>query len=233
MAENPLFGIGFPAPTVTAREIDTLPSRLAQARGVQLAAVQKANAKIDALLEPARQGADNAVGALLEPVEQILTVAGTHAAQAVQTGQLATVKALQQPLVQALKYGYVNQGTPILSPTGRKTKRRKGTVAARAVTDGVSLPPLPPVVSSPPLAPPVAATGKTATSYTIWFNCADRQVVAIPNYSPGGAWDGFRPPAPWAGGFGVTFAVGEILPYLKQYGEGMFKQACPHYIPPG
>lgn len=218
MGDNSLFGMGFPGPQVTAQEIDSLPSRLAQAKGVQQAAVQKAQAKIDSLLEPARQAADNAVGALLEPVEQILTVAGHSAAQAVQTGQLATVRALQQPLVQALKYGYVNQGTPVLSPTGKKTRsRRKAAV-------GVDLPPPP-----PPSPPP----GPVPTSYTIWFNCVTKDVAAVPNFTPDGSWGGWRPPFPWSGGYGFTAGESQLLPYLKQWGEGMFEKSCPNYIPPG
>lgn len=212
-AENPLFEMGFPAPTVTAQEIDTLPSRLAQARGVQMAASQKASAAIDTLLEPARQSADNAVGALLEPVETVLTDAGHGAAQAVQRGQLATVQALQHPLVQALGYGYVNQGTPVLSPTGRKTRRKKS--GNGAILD--QLPPPPP--------PPNPAPAPVVTEYGVLVNCATKQIVAVPGLP--GEWiqPGWKPPPNWVVAAYIQMLPDAVPPWLSSYGKQLYDAA--------
>ena len=212
-AENPLFEMGFPAPTISAQEIDTLPSRLAQSRGVQMAATQKANAVIDALLEPARQGADSAVGAMLEPVEGVLTVAGHVAAQAVQRGQSATVKALQQPLVQALQYGYINQGTPVLSPTGRKTRRKKN--GAGIVQDQIG-------TASPPQNP---AQPPVPVEYGVLIDCGTKQIVAVPGLP--GEWidPNFRVPGGWIVVAYIQMLPDAVPPWLGQYGQQLFDAA--------
>lgn len=212
MADNPLFGLGFPGPTVTAQEIDSLPSRIAQSRGAMLGAQQRASGVIDSQLEPIRRVADNAVGTVLEPVEMALSHAGQTAAAAVVAGQVATVKALQQPLTTAVKYGYASQGTPILSQTGKKTKPKKSTTAAQAA------PPAPVDVSR---------------TWTIFFQCLSRQVAALDDGQLTGQYVGWRPPPPWGGGDGFQGTQAQLTAYLQQYGQQMFANACPHYVPPG
>lgn len=213
MADNPLFEMGFPGPTVTAREIDTLPSRLAQAKGVQQAAVTKVNAAIDAQLEPSRQVADNAVGTLLEPVETALTEAGHVAAQAVQTGQLATVRALQQPLVQALKYGYINQGTPVISPTGKKSRSKKGGNGAVQA----------PVGTSPP--PPSPTTQPQPILYGVLLDCARRQIAAVPGKP--GAWTdpSFQVPPGWLVYEYVQMLPADVPQWMSSYGQQLLDAA--------
>lgn len=212
MADNPLFGLGFPGPTVTAQEIDSLPSRIAQSRGAMLGAQQRASGVIDSQLEPIRRVADNAVGTVLEPVEMALSHAGQTAAAAVVAGQVATVKALQQPLTSAVKYGYASQGTPILSPTGKKSKPKKSTTTAQAA------PPAPVDVSR---------------TWTIFFQCLSRQVAALDDGQLTGQYVGWRPPPPWGGGDGFQGTQAQLTAYLQQYGQQMFANACPHYVPPG
>lgn len=234
MADNPLFGLGFPGPTVTAQEIDSLPSRIAQSRGAMLGAQQRASGVIDSQLEPIRRVADNAVGTVLEPVEMALSHAGQTAAAAVVAGQVATVKALQQPLTTAVKYGYASQGTPILSPTGKKTKPKKPTTAAQAapsVPVGAAQTATPAPVGAAQAAPP--APVDVSRTWTIFFQCLSRQVAALDDGQLTGQYVGWRPPPPWGGGDGFQGTQAQLTAYLQQYGQQMFANACPHYVPPG
>ena len=218
-SDNPLFGMGFPGPQVSAREIDSLPSRLAQARGVQQAATTKANAAIDTLLEPARQTADGAVGRLLEPVEQILTEAGQTAAHAVSTGQVATVKALQQPLVQALKYGYVNQGTPVLSPTGKKTRGKRAAAAAAAA----AAPALP---AAPP--PP-----EQRREYTVLANCQSAELVLVPGVQSDWIAAGWIIPAGWTKLTETLLLPSQAQAWLQANAFALGTSKCGLVLPPG
>lgn len=210
---NPLFDTGFPGPAPAATEIDTLPSRIAQAAGVRDAAVKRGQALAEQVLAGPESVAGDTVDMMLTPLSNTLSDAGTTAAHAVATGQLGTVKALQAPLSAAVQLGYVSKGTPLLSPAGQTRKKKNGRAAAAPFTLANAAPPVPSEVSQ---------------TWTIFFHCTAGDVAAIPDGALTGPYVGWRPPSPWAGGYGFTGTHNQLLQYLQKFGLQMFTSTCPN-----
>jgi hypothetical protein len=211
-----LFDVGFPGPSPTAQEIDSLPSRLAQAQGVKLAATQRLSGLASAAVEPAAGAADATVEALVAPAEAVLSGAQATAQGTLLQAQNAAVQALQAPLKAAAPLGYKSAGTPLIMPP--KPKRKRG---------GISLP-----VASPPPPPPPATIVSGSVTWTIWFNCSTREVAAMDDGQLKGPYTGFHPPAPWAGGYGFVGTQPQLIAYLGEFGSQMFTSVCPNYVPP-
>lgn len=256
MSPDQLFDTGFPGPSVSSKDIDTLPSRIAQAKGQRDATIQRATGQIDGMLEPVRSLADQTVSAMAEPIDIGLTAAGQTAANTVIQGQMATVKSLQSPLLTAVRYGYVNQGTPILSPTGRKGRKKGGesgqtpSVPPWPTVPTPSSPPAPPpyppssqyvqgqgyevLAASPPPAPPppppMQQPPEVAQGWTTFLECGTRMVAMVPDGAATGPYMGYRPPRPWSGGYGFRGTFTQLVEYLIQFGEEMYNHACAWYI---
>lgn len=212
MPTDPLFDTGFPGPSVTSKDIDTLGSRISQAAGVRDAAVKRGQAAANMALAEPIDAADRAVDALVQPINQILTDAGTTAAHTVATGQLATVKALQQPLSVALKYGYVSKGTPLLNPVGPPRKKR-------GVKKLDQLPPPPPPPAIPP-APPA-----TPVEYAVLLSCARKDIMAVPGLPGEFLIPGYAPPPGYIIVAYINMLPKAVAPWLQQYGESLYYKA--------
>lgn len=80
---------------------------------------------------------------------------------------------------------------------------------------------------SPPAAPPAAPPDLSQT-WTIFFNCQQGMIAIVPDGSLAGPYAGWRPGPPWAGGDGFSGTRAQLIAYLEQYGQQMYKNACPN-----
>lgn len=213
MADNKVFDTGFPGPTPSSQEIDSLPSRIAQAAGVRDAAVKRGQAMAEQALAAPMAVADNTVGRMLDPLNATLSDAGTVAAQAVIQGQAATVKALQAPLTTALRYGYQSHGTPVLNPV-LPAKKKRGA-AANASSAAATI----------PAGQFTLPQQQIVTEYGVLIDCNAKQIVAVPGVI--GSWmqPGWSPQPGWSllGFYQKT--PDDMLIWLKQNGLSLLQQS--------
>lgn len=213
MADNKVFDTGFPGPSPTSQEIDSLPSRIAQSSGVRDAAVKRGQAMAEQALAAPMAVADKTVDMMLSPLNQTLSDAGTVAAQTVIQGQAATVKALQSPLSTALKYGYQSHGTPVLNPVLPVRKKR----AAKASSSSA--------VAAIPAGQFILPQQQIITEYGVIIDCSSKQIAAVPGVI--GAWSqpGWSVPAGWIllGYYQKT--PDDMLIWLRQNGLSLLQQS--------
>jgi len=234
LAQSPLFDTGFPGPTPSVAEVDSLPTRIAQSQGVRIAAEKRLKAEAEASLAGPMASAQHAGQILLQPVEDALADAGQEAASTVIQGQVATVNALQAPLAVGIRYGYQPQGTPLVTPTVKQRRsRRPASPIPPTTPPWPSLPPPPQSPTSPPMPPLISAVQCTSGLMPIagWHVCLyEPQTIT---------WNGALIPPPYGvqvgtqGFWSYTFGLNQDMDaYLNRLFtiEGVDKQCI---WPPG